>query len=171
MCRCGGCLRLHLCSLLFFFLYLLDRDMYPGTFAFHLHLFLISCKYLLIFVAVLANLSIVLVMGDSLVLLSLARDHGYFCTPACSCIFLLNFHHICPVSGLCGCSGCSGAGEGTAADSSNAPVALHMVAKCRRGAAVFEATVSSLWKWCYGASRRHPSVVVPSQEVPKKSCP
>lgn len=120
--------------------------MYPGTSAFHLHLFLISCKYLLIFVAVLANLSIVLVMGDSLVLLNLACVHGCFSRPAFSCIFLLSFYLIFLVRGLCGCSGCSGAGESTTADSSNAPVALHMVAKCRRGAAVFKAAVSWLWK-------------------------
>lgn len=56
MYRCGGCLGFHLYSLPF--LFLLDRDMYPSTFVFRLHLLLISCKYLLIFVVVvvLANL-------------------------------------------------------------------------------------------------------------------
>lgn len=135
---------------LLFFLYLLDRDMYPGTFAFHLHLFLISCKYLLIFVAVLATLSIVLAMGDSPVLRNLARDHGCFCTPFFSCIFLLSFHVICPVWGLRGCSGLSGAGEGIAADSQQCSSCLAKGGKMQERSshawALFEAAVSSLWK-------------------------
>lgn len=111
-----------------FFSLLLDGAMYPGRSIFHLHLFLFSCKYLLIFCCCCSSgkSSTVLVMGDSF---SLARDDGCSCKPVSSWITLLNFHAICPVWGqlICSCSGCSSKDPGLVADSSSAPAALWSV--------------------------------------------
>lgn len=115
------------------FLFLLDRDMYPGTFVFRLHLLLISCKYLLIFFCCSSGKSsIVLVMGDSPpVLLNLAHDDGYSHKPIFSWIPLLNFCAICPVWGiLCCCVSCSSEDPGIVADYSDVPAALWSVKGC-----------------------------------------